>query len=225
MMLAAAVPGDFTGTLADFGAGAGAAGFAVAARCDHATVALIENSPVMADYARRSLELPENTEIAQRCRIIEADLTLTGQRRIAAGLADNAFDYVIMNPPFNANADRATPHELKRSAHVMTDGMIEAWVRTAAATVGPRGGFAAIIRPSGLPQLLAALQGRFGGARIKPIHPRPDEAAIRVVVRAIYGSRGQLSLESPLVMHEPRGEGFSADADAIANGRASLFGD
>lgn len=225
MMLAAAVPGAFAGSLADFGAGAGAAGLAVAARCENATVALVENSPVMADYARKSLALAENATLSPRCHVIEADLTLAGPRRAAAGLADNAFDYVIMNPPFNDSADRATPHDLRRSAHVMADGMFETWVRSAAAVVRPRGGFAAIIRPAGLPQLLTALHGRFGGARIKPIHPRPDEAAIRVIVRAVHGSRGQLSLEPPLVLHQAGSKAFSPAADAIANGRVSLFGD
>ena len=37
-MLAAAVPSGFAGRLADFGAGAGAAGLAVASRCAGATV-------------------------------------------------------------------------------------------------------------------------------------------------------------------------------------------
>jgi tRNA1(Val) A37 N6-methylase TrmN6 len=44
MMLAAAVPASFAGKLADFGAGAGAAGLAVASRCPKAEVVLVENS-------------------------------------------------------------------------------------------------------------------------------------------------------------------------------------
>ena len=47
MMLAAAVPSGFAGRLADFGAGAGAAGLAVASRCPAAEVVLVENAPEM----------------------------------------------------------------------------------------------------------------------------------------------------------------------------------
>ena len=53
MMLAAAVPSDFAGRLADFGAGAGAAGLAVASRCPEAAVVLVENSAEMAQFLMR----------------------------------------------------------------------------------------------------------------------------------------------------------------------------
>lgn len=225
MMLAAAVPSGFRGELADLGAGAGAAGLAVAARCPEARVTLIEKEPEMASFAERTLALADNAGLAARARVVVADVTLTGKRRLAAGLADAAFDFAIMNPPFNSLADRSTPDGLKRAAHVMEDGLFEAWLRTAAAIVKPRGGLALIARPQSLAPILAALSRRFGSARILPIHPRSDAAAIRIVLRAIRGSRGALALEPPLFLHEIGGDRFCARADDINNGRASLFGD
>ncbi len=50
MILAAAVPSAFVGRLADFGAGAGAAGLAVASRCRKATAVLVENAAEMAHF-------------------------------------------------------------------------------------------------------------------------------------------------------------------------------
>jgi tRNA1(Val) A37 N6-methylase TrmN6 len=225
MMLAAAVPSDFGGELADLGAGAGAAGLAVVARCPKARATLIELEPEMAAFADRSLARPENAGIANRARIVVADVGLTGKKRQSAGLADHAFDFAIMNPPFNSQADRSTPDPLKRAAHVMDDGLFETWLRTAAAIVKPRGGVAAIARPQSLAPILAALAGRFGSARILPIHPRIDAPAIRIVVRAVRGSRGALSLEPPLFLHEAGSDRFSERADDINNGGASLFGD
>ena len=73
--------------------------------------------------------------------------------------------------------------------------------------------------------ILAALAGRFGDAAIVPVHPRLDAPAIRIVVRARRASRGALALMPPLVLHEGPSDGFSARADAINNGKASLFGD
>jgi tRNA1(Val) A37 N6-methylase TrmN6 len=224
MMLAAAVPGSFAGRLADFGAGAGAAGLAVASRCPHSHVVLVERAPEMAQFARASLAHPQNGHLAGRAAIVEADVTLTGKARAAAGLADASFDFAIMNPPFNTAADRATPDTLKRVAHVMDDGMFEAWLRSAAAVVKPRGGLAIIARPVSLAPILAAIEGRFGGAEIVPVHPRADLAAIRIILRALRGSRAALTLRPPLVLHEA-GDRFSTHADAINNGRASLFGD
>ena len=225
LMLAACVPSDFSGRLADFGAGAGAAGLAVAARCPGARVVLVENAPEMTEFARRSLDYAGNERLAARVTVLEADVSLSGKARAAAGLDDLSFDHVIMNPPFNARHDRATPDVLKESAHVMQDGLLEAWIRSAAAVVRPRGGVAIIARPQSLPAILAAFAGRFGKAEIVPVQPRADAAAIRIVVRAVRGSRAALTLCPPLVLHESGSERFSARAEGINDGKASLFGD
>lgn len=225
MMLAAAVPSSFAGRLADFGAGAGAAGLAVASRCPGATVTLVESSPEMADFAAQTLEHDGNAHLRGRASVLVADVTLSGRARENAGLADASFDGVIMNPPFNAAKDRPTPDGLKRQAHVMPEGLFESWIRSAAAVVKPRGFVAIIARPVSLAPVLAAFAGRFGEAEIVPVHPRLDAPAIRIVVRARRASRGALALMPPLVLHDGPGEGFSARADAINNGKGSLFGD
>ncbi|QND52160.1 methyltransferase [Phyllobacterium sp. 628] len=223
MVLASVVPNDFSGRVADLGAGAGAAGFAVLSRCTKASAVLIERSDLMADFARKSLALPENKSIAERAEVVVADVTLTGKARGAAGLADNSFDYVIMNPPFNLPTDRATPDPVKAEAHVMTDGMMEQWIRTAAAIVKPGGSLAIIARPTSMAELLEALQRRFGGLVIVPVQPRPQDAAIRIIIRGIRGSRAGLTLAPALIMHGETGNGFTERATAINNGLSGLF--
>jgi len=225
MMLAAAVPSGFAGRLADFGAGAGAAGLAVLSRCEGASVLLVEKSEEMAAFAKSTIAHPANAHLADRAAVLRADVTLTGRARIAAGLVDNGFDFVVMNPPFNADADRATPDELKKEAHVMGDNLFERWVRSAAAVVRPRGGIAVIARPEQIGALLDAFRGRFGNAELKAVHPRADRAAIRIVLRAVRGGRGKLSIRPPLMLHETGSDRFCAAADAINNGLAPLFGD
>lgn len=225
MMLAAAVPGGFSGRLADLGSGAGAAALAVAARCPLARVTLVEREPDMAGFARSSLALPGNADVASRADILLADVALTGNARRAAGLADDSYDFAIMNPPFNDGRDRQTPDALRKAAHVMEDETFERWLRTAAAIVRPRGGLALIARPQSLGEILAAIDGRFGAAEILPIHPRPGAVAIRIVLRAVRAARKPPSIASPLFLHDAGGDRFSIHADAINNGRASLFGD
>lgn len=225
LMLAASVPGSFSGTVADLGAGAGCAALAVLARCPDATALMVERSTEMCDWARRTLALPQNAAFAGRASLIEGDVTLTGGARRLIGLEDDSVDFAILNPPFNAAPDRATPDALRREAHVMGVDLFQQWLRTASAIVRPGGGVAVIARPQSLPDILAAFAGRFGRTEILPVHPRPDAAAIRIVVRGIQGSRAGLTLMPPLVVHDATGNGFSARADAINNGRASLFGD
>ncbi len=225
MMLAAAVPASFAGTLADFGAGAGAAGLAVLSRCKNATAILVERSPEMKAFCEATLAHPANQHLADRASILGSDVTLAGRAREASGLQNNSVDFVIMNPPFNAWEDRATPDELKRQAHVMETGLFEAWIRSAAAIVRPRGGLAVIARPESLRPILDAVAGRFGNTELLAVHPREDAAAIRIVMRAVRGARGKLSLRPPLVLHETGSDRFCINADAINNGFASLFGD
>jgi tRNA1(Val) A37 N6-methylase TrmN6 len=225
MMLAAAVPSGFGGRLADFGAGAGAAGLAVAARCPDASVVLVENAPEMLEFAKQTVAHSENARLRHRVSVLAADVALSGKAREAAGLVDGSFDFVVMNPPFNAGHDRPTPDALKRGAHVMPDGMFESWLRSAAAVVRPKGDVAIIARPQSIAEILDALSGRFGKVEVLPVHPRPDRPAIRIVVRGIRASRAGMSLMPPLFLHEAGSDRFSQRADDINNGRASLFSD
>lgn len=225
MILAAAVPAAFCGHLADLGAGAGAAGLAVAARCGKASIDLIERDEMMCGCARATLDHPANSGLAGRARVIRADVTLTGDARRQAGLAERAYDFVVMNPPFNHHRDRASPDALRREAHVMDEDLFAQWLRTAAAIARPGAGLALIARPASLGPVLNAIEDRFGEARMMPVHPRPGEAAIRFVLRARQGRRGSPSLEAPLFLHGPSGNGFTGQADDVINGKAGLFGD
>lgn len=223
MILACAVPDGFAGHVADLGAGAGAAGLAVAARCPLAQVTLVERSSYMVQFAQKTLQHPLNQQFGTRVKLIEADVSLAGKARIANGLADNAFDFAIMNPPFNEASDRRTPDAVKAEAHVMPDGMFVQWIRTAAAIVRPGGGLAIIARPASLRTILDAIDSRFGGLQIIPVHPRPDASAIRIVVTGISGNRAPLTFMPPLVLHGPTGNTFTERAVGINNGQRGLF--
>lgn len=223
MLVAATVPDGASGRVADLGAGAGGAGLAVAARLAGVSVTLVERSPVMVDYARRTLALAQNAGLAARVDVVEADVTMKGAARRAAGLADDAYDFVIMNPPFNDAADRRTPDPLKAEAHAMTDGdLFESWIRTAGALLKPRGQVGIIARPRSLRPLLDALAGRFGAVEVLPVHPRAGDDALRIIVTAIKQSRRFLSLRPPLVIHSGAGHAFSPEMDRYNNGHAAI---
>lgn len=220
MLLAALVADDRMIRVADLGAGAGAAGMAVASRLDRAEVVLFERSPDMAEFARKSLLLSENARFAARVSVIEADVTLIGKARNEAGLADDSFHHVIMNPPFNDASDRLTPDALKAEAHAMTEGLFERWIRTAGAIMISGGQLSLIVRPESIGEIIAACGRRFGGIEITPIHPREGENAVRILVTAIKGSRARLALRTPLTMHGEGTHKFTDFVDDMNNGRA-----
>lgn len=221
MLLAALVADDRSVRVADLGAGAGAAGLAVASRLAGAEVVLFERSAEMAEYARRSILLPDNAHVAGRISVIEADVTLTAKARNDAGLVDDSFHHVIMNPPFNDAGDRRTPDALKAEAHAMIDGLFESWIRTAGAIMISGGQLSLIARPQSIAEIVAACGRRFGGIEITAIHPRQGENAVRILVTGIKGSRARLSLRAPLIMHEEGSHKFSPLIDDFNNGRAA----
>ncbi|MBW3096971.1 methyltransferase [Pseudohoeflea sp. DP4N28-3] len=223
MLLAATIPGDATGHVADLGAGAGAAGLAVAARVPKVAVTLVERSPAMLHYARRTLALEQNAWATGRVDIVGADVTVAGNARRAAGLQDEAYRWVILNPPYNEPDDRRTPNALKAEAHAMTGPtLFDSWLRTAGAILQPGGQVSLIARPSSLGAILDALAGRFGATEVTPVHPRVDDEAMRILVTAIKQSRARLTLCPPLVLHDGPGHAFAPYVDALNNGRAAL---
>ncbi len=221
MLLASLVAAVKPCRVADLGAGAGAAGMAVASRLEDATVLLVERSPLMAEFARRSIALAENQALSARVSMLEADVGLIGRARVSAGLRDDSFDHVIMNPPFNDGSDRKTPDALKAEAHAMVDGLFETWIRTAGAILKPGGQMSLIARPESIVDIIAACGRRFGGIEITPLHPRPGENAVRILLTAIKQSRARLVLRAPLTMHETESHKFSAFVDDLNNGRAA----
>jgi len=223
MILAATIPDDASGKLADLGAGAGAAGLAVASRVENITVTLVEQSPVMLDFAHRSLALEANAAYHNRIEILGADVTLTGTARRTAGLADRSCNWVILNPPYNDASDRRPPDELRAQARAMSDSdVFEKWLRTACAILAPDGQVSVIARPGSIGLILDAFEGRFGATEITPVHPRPDDEALRILVTAIKHSRAALKICPPLVIHEGAGHQFSERMIALSNGLSEL---
>ena len=68
--------------------------------------------------------------------------------------------------------------------------------------------------------LLAALARSFGAVTVQPMHPRPEAPAIRVLVRAIKGSRAPLALLPGLVLAGADGRPSEAAEAVLRHGAA-----
>jgi tRNA1(Val) A37 N6-methylase TrmN6 len=220
-LLQAIVPAEAAGHAVDLGTGVGTVAFAAAARAPALTVTGVERDASLVALAGAALARPENAGFAGRVQIIEADLTARRGSREALGLSDRSADWVLMNPPFDVEGRaRPSPDQGRRSAHMADAGALSAWCRTAAGLLRPRGALGLIHRAAALPDLLDALAGRFGDIRILPVHPSQGEAATRILVRAVRGSRAAPQVLPGLILHRPGGEWTEA-AEAILRGRAS----
>ncbi|MGX7708277.1 tRNA1(Val) (adenine(37)-N6)-methyltransferase [Methylobacterium sp. Gmos1] len=219
VLLAASAGARAGETVCDLGAGTGAVGLAVARACPEARVMLVERDPEAASLAR--LNAQENG-VADRVRVIEADVTAPGRERRAAGLLPDAVDLLLTNPPFfEPGRHRASPVAVRAAAHGFAEpGGLEAWLRTSADLVRPGGRLVLIHRADALPACLDALAGRFGALRVTPVQPRAEAAAIRVLVAGVRGSRAPFALAPALVLHGPDGR-FTERVEAMHRGEVA----
>jgi len=215
VLLAAAVPARPGEAVLELGAGTGAAFLCLMARVADLAVTAVEIDAEAAGRARRNAAL---NAVADRVQVVAADAF--------AGLPmlrGRHFAQVMMNPPYlEAGAADASPDPAKARATVEGRGGAGAWINLAARLAAPGGRLTLIHRADRLVALLAGLaDSRFGAIEILPLWPRPGEAARRVVLRAVAGSRAPTTLSPGLMLHGPEG-GFTGAAEAILRDGAVL---
>ena len=219
MLLAAACPARAGERVVDLGAGVGAAGLALAARVDGTIVTLVE---VDARLAALAGENAQRNGLAARVRAAVLDVAAPARAFAAVGLAPESVARVLMNPPFNDPArQRTSPDRQRRLAHAGPGGTLTAWIKTAARLLRPRGTLTMIWRADGLTHVLRALDGAFGAAMVLPVHPKPEEPAIRVLLCATKASRAPLVLLPGLVLNDRAGRP-TAEAESVLRRGAAL---
>ena len=219
VLLGAAV-GQGRKTLLDMGCGVGTAAF----------VALVQHDALRATMAEQNVEMVGLAEanaaengLADRARILTADVAAPGAERRAAGVVDNSYDSVIANPPFFADGGGTLAADAGRAgARHMDAAALDLWIKTAAGAASPGGEVIFIYPSQSLAPLLSGFTRRFGAVTILPLTPRAGEAATRVLVRGIKGSRAPLTLLASRALHEAEGRAFAPEFDAIFRGAARL---
>lgn len=203
----------------DVGAGVGTAALCLAARLEEADVTLVERDPLASQLSDRNIE---RNSLAGRARVVTVDVMKPAPEAVKQGLADASFDLAISNPPYLAEGrHRPSADELKAAAHAMPEDGLDRWLRFMARMTRPGGTAVIIHRADCLEPLLAALNGRFGGVVVLPLHPRAGEPASRVIVRAVKASRAPLRIAQGLVLHDDDGA-FRPDIKAVLSAPRAL---
>jgi tRNA1(Val) A37 N6-methylase TrmN6 len=217
MLLAAATaarPGD---RVADFGAGVGAAGLAVAKRVGAVDLVLVEIDADLANLARGNA-----VSNAIAAEIIVLDIASSAAAFTAAGLAPDSIDVVLMNPPFNdSTRHRASPDKAREIAHVATAATLESWIHAARRVLKSGGILTLIWRADGLSDVLAALDRGFGSLEILPVHSDAKTPAIRVLIRAVKGGRAPTQMQAALMLNDESAVPNKQVRDILA-GKGSL---
>ena len=220
VLLAASVSAN-SSTLLELGAGVGVASCCVLADLPETDAVMAEIESTYCELAHQNIVL---NGFDKRANAIMVDVTAKGAVRLQAGLKADHYASVIANPPFfEQAAGTRSPQRPRAAARHMVRENLEAWAKTAATSAAPGGEIIFIHMGSALPDLLAAFATRFGNISVLPVVPRSGEAASRILIRGIKGSRAPLKLLSPLVLHGPEGRAFSPRAEEIFRGKARLL--
>lgn len=203
----------------DAGAGVGTAGLCLAQRQTSVHVTLAERDGILADLARRNVD---RNKLGTRVDVAEVDLLAAAADIEQAGVPAGAFDLVISNPPWLLDGQgRACADPIRARANAMAAGDLDRWMRALARAASADAELIVIHRADALSRLLSAIEGRFGGTELMPVHSRDGEAANRILVRARKGSRAPLTLLPGVVIHEREG-GFKPDIEAVLRAGAPL---
>ena len=84
----------------------------------------------------------------------------------------------------------------------MPEAGLADWARFMARMARPGGEALVVHKADALPALLSCFEGRFGGISVQPLHSQIGEAANRVIVRGVKGSRAPFRIEAGLVVHD-----------------------
>lgn len=206
--------------LLDLGSGVGTASLVALADLPEASATLAEIDPATAAIA--ALNLGANG-FGARTRVLNLDVTAKGGVRAEAGLPADHYDAVIANPPFFDRGAGSAPSRARAAARHMPPETLDLWVKAAATHAAPEGEVVFVHAAQSLPVLLPAFMARFGAVTVLPLAPREGEAASRVLVRGIKGSRAPFTLLASRALHEPEGRTFRPEFDAIFRGLARLI--
>lgn len=221
LLLAAAVRLETEGgkgRVAELGCGVGAALLCVAQRyCGSHPFARFVGIERNTDFAALAKENVALNNLRASAEIINAD---------ALAMSDEigTFDAVFFNPPYDYPGEGRSPAPERRDAQIADAPLID-WVKIWSNRMRSDATMTIIQRAERLPEIIAAFEGRLGGATVIPIRPNPGAAAKRVIVRGRKGARGPLRLYRGLDLHpDDKAEGkYTPEADAILRGEALLF--
>lgn len=216
VFLAAACDADAGDTVLELGCGVGTVLCCLTRRVS-VQIWGIERDVQIANLARRNLEL--NGFDGQ---IVEGDIAdmpteITAQR----------FDHVLMNPPYFGPGTSSPDAYRDAARHEQTP--LSTWIDAGLKRLAPRGTLILIHMADRLTELLALLDDRALCTEIKPLAPRAQRPATRILIRVCRSGQATTILHNPLILHSgPQHGGDGADytpaAEAILrHGEALKF--
>ncbi len=189
----------------DLGTGNGIIPLILARREPDCRIAGVERQAVMADRARRSVEL---NALSDKIEIVTADV-----RALPAHLASKAWDVVCANPPYRpAGSGRIASDDERAAARHELAGTFVAFLSAAAGLLTGGGRFFVVFPAERLTELLVELRvQRLEPKRLRMVHARAGEPAKLVLVESRKAGRPGLKVEPPLYVYQGKDRDYTSE--------------
>jgi tRNA1(Val) A37 N6-methylase TrmN6 len=201
----------------DVGCGVGSAGLCAWSRNKNISLVGIDFQQQLVDLALQNASL---NNAVTHCRFFPGNI------KTEKIIADNAFNSVMINPPYHALGTHTTsPKKIKAYSHG-EDGsgvILQEWVKYAHRKLKNGGYLTVIHRADRLDHLITSLTHRrwFGSLIIYPLHSHAGEDARRVIIQARKERYAPSILKSGMVVHEADGS-YTKDALRILDDGSPL---
>lgn len=160
----------------------------------------VELNPVMADLARRNVEL---NNLQDKIFVQEGDY-----RSIKELYRHNSFDLVIANPPYRPlqQGQLNNLSGVARARHEITANLNDV-VAAAKYALKHHGHFAMVHLPERIGEIMVAMhENKIEAKRMQLVQPKPNKTSNLVLIEGVaFASPGGLKVELPLMVHKEDG--------------------
>jgi len=199
----------------DVGCGVGSVGLCVLARNKNISLTGIDIQPELIDLAHQNAGL---NGVETQARFFHGNI------RTEKHIEDNAFNAVVMNPPYlESGTHTASPEKIKATSHGEGELTLADWVKYAHRKLKQGGHLTMIHRADRLDDVIVELEKKrwFGSLVVYPLWSHAGEDAKRVIVQARKERYAPIVLKAGMVIHREDGK-YTAEADAVLSEAAAL---
>ena len=189
----------------DLGCGVGVASLCLCCRVSGVRVTGLELQPAYARIARRNA----------RINHAEFDVVDGNVLQPPGRIAARRFSHVLANPPFHPKGTAVPPADEGRAASVIERVPLSAWTELGLAVLEEGGWLTMVLPASRQDEILSSLHGFTGRPVMRPVVPSPGKPANRILLRHQKGSRRELTVVPPLILHEAGSGSFTAEAEGV----------
>ena len=211
VLLAAAVTASECDNILDMGCGTGSVGLCINERLKD-----LKLSITGIDIQDKMILLAERN--AKENNLKNEGKYISGDIQNKSLFKAEAFDHIVMNPPYYCEGERQKSNDPTRE--IAYSGELQNWIGSALHWVKQGGSLTVIHRADRLDKILTLVHGKFGAITIWPIYSKPNEPAIRIIVKMIRNRKTPLTLRPPIILYNENGQATNHSYDLLRKGKA-----